>query len=159
MVYILFIGVFLLLIFSFYIFKRNLLCPSVVLCAAFLLSIFFLMLNIEKWGVNIGEKTVLIIFLTLIAFIFGNLTIYIFQLSNKKSILKRETDLVIPKISFKLVIILDFLLVLGLINFIKNIYELSLIGGNPGGYKDMLYYVRVAKLNFHDISRLNRNIF
>jgi len=42
------------------------------------------MLNIEKWGVHIGEKTVLIIFMTLIAFIFGNLTIYIFQFNNKK---------------------------------------------------------------------------
>ena len=158
MIYILFLGILLLLLFSFYILKKNLLSPSVVLCLAFLLSTFFLILNAKKWGVQIREKTVFIVFMTLITFIFGNLMVYIFKLNNKKN-LKGEIVLDIPKISLKLVIILDFLLALGLINFIKNIYELSLIGGNPGGYKDMLYYVRVAKLNFHDISRLNMNIF
>lgn len=158
MIYILFLGILLLLLFSFYILKKNLLSPSVVLCLAFLLSTFFLILNAKKWGVQISEKTVFIVFMTLITFIFGNLMVYIFKLNNKKN-LKGEIVLDIPKISLKLVIILDFLLALGLINFIKNIYELSLIGGNPGGYKDMLYYVRVAKLNFHDISRLNMNIF
>lgn len=158
-IYILFVGILLLLFCSFYIFRKNLLNPSVVLCLAFLLSVFFLMLNAKTWGVQLSDKTVLIVFFTLLIFIFGNLTIYIFYFSNRKKILKKEDSFIIPRVSFKLVIIIDFFLILGLIHFIKNVYELSLIGGNPGGYKDVLYYVRIAKLNFHDISRLNMNIF
>lgn len=159
MIYILFIGLVFLFVFSYYIFKRNLLNPSVVLCSVFLISTFFLTLNYKEWGVNINEKTVLVIFLTIFSFMMGNLLIYFNKKLKKVKILKKEEVNIISTIGIRKTLIIDFLLLIGLIFYIRNVYEISLLAGNPGGYENMLFYAREAKLKFYDINRISINIF
>lgn len=159
MVYILFIGIIFLFIFSYYTFKRNLLNPSVVLCSVFMISTLFLMLNYKEWDVNINEKTILIVFMTIISFMVGNLLIYFNHNLKKNKILKKESINSISTIGVKKTILIDLFLLLGLVFYIKNVYEISLLAGNPGGYENMLFYAREAKLNFYDINRISINIF
>ncbi|MDY5795752.1 MAG: O-antigen polymerase [Fusobacterium gastrosuis] len=159
MIYILFIGLVFLFIFSYCIFKKNLLNPSVVLCSVFMISTFFFMLNYKKWGIYINEKTILIIFLTIISFIAGNLLIYFNHNSKKYKILKKQDINTTITIGIKKTILIDLLLLVGLKFYIKNVYEISLLGGNTGGYENMLFYARQAKLNFYDINRVSINIF
>ena len=138
MIYILFIGIIFLFIFSYYTFKRNLLNPSVVLCSVFMISTLFLMLNYKEWDVNINEKTILIVFMTIISFMVGNLLIYFNHNLKKNKILKKESINSISTIGVKKTILIDLFLLLGLVFYIKNVYEISLLAGNPGGYENML---------------------
>ena len=157
MIYILFIGIIFLFLFSYYIFKRNLLNPSVVLCGTFLVSLFFSILNAEKWRIIFSEKTVLIILTTIFSFILGNMVLYLLPKNNIKLQIKDNTNL--KKISFRIVLVLNIFLLIGLYIYIKDVYRLSLLGGNPGGYQNMLFFARIAKLAYFDINRLSINIF
>jgi hypothetical protein len=157
MIYILFIAIVFLFIFSYYIFKRNLLNPSVVLCGTFLVSLFFSILNMKKWGIIFSEKTVLVILITIFSFIMGNMMLYLLPKKDIKFQIKNNINL--KKIPFRIIILLDFFLLIGLKIYIKDVYNLSLLGGNTGGYQNMLFFARMAKLAYFDITRLSINIY
>ena len=77
MIYLLFIGMLILFFVSFFLFQKNILNPSVILCSVFLVSLFFTILNIKNWEIKLHSNTVLLILETVIAFILGNGMIYL----------------------------------------------------------------------------------
>lgn len=152
MIYILFIGILILFFISFFLFKKNILNPSVILCSVFLVSLFFSILNAKRWGINFHLNTVLIILGTIIAFILGNSLVYLLSKKIKKSV-KIEEKVLIENISFKALIVIDVIFLIALYKYFQEIYKLSLLGGNPGGYSLMLRYTRIAYLNFFRINK------
>lgn len=152
MIYILFVGILILFFTSFFLFKKNILNPSVILCSVFLVSLFFSILNAKKWGVTFHLNTTLIILGTIIVFILGNSIVYLLPKKNKK-IVNLEEKILINTPSFKLLILINIIFLILLYKYFQEIYKLSLIGGNPGGYNLMLFYARNAKLNFYNEGR------
>lgn len=153
MSYILFSGVLILFFLSFFLFKKNILNPSVIVCSVFLISLFFSILNEKEWKINFHLNTILLIFSTLIIFILGNSTVCLLFKKRYKRI-KKNKIISNKIISFKVVLLIDIILFIVLYKYFDETYKLSLIGGNPGGYNLMLFYARNAKLNFHSINRL-----
>lgn len=154
MIYILFIGILILFFISFFLFKKNILNPSVILCSVFLVSLFFSILNAKRWGVILHLNTVLIILGTIVVFILGNSVIYL--LPKKYLIINKvfeNKQIKIKETSFKVIFLIDLISFIFLCKYFQEVYKLSLIGGNSGGYNLMLYYARNAKLNFLDVSR------
>lgn len=145
MIYILFIGILILFFISFFLFKKNVLNPSVILCSVFLVSLFFSILNVKKWGIVFHLNTVLIILSTIIVFIFGNSIVYL--LVKKKKITISKVPIRIKKISNKTIFFINISCLFLLYLYFQEIYKLSLLGGNPGGYDFMLSYARNAVLN------------
>lgn len=155
MIYILFIGILILFFISFFLFKKNILNPSVILCSVFLVSLFFSILNVKKWRIVFYLNTVSVILGTIIVFILGNSIIYLLPQNtkiNKKNLIKKKIQ--IKKIPFKIIFLINLLSLTLLYKNFQEVYQLSLIGGNPGGYNLMLYYARNAKSLFFTLSRL-----
>lgn len=153
MIYILFIGILILFFISFFLFKKNILNPSVILCSVFLVSLFFSVLNVKKWGISFHLNTVLIVLGTIIVFIFGNSIAYLLPKKQFK-ITKKDEKIKIKAISFKTIFFIDIILLILLYKYFQETYRLSIIGGNPGGYNLMLAYARNAQLNFFRMSRI-----
>lgn len=152
MIYVLFIGILILFFISFFLFKKNILNPSVILCSVFLVSLFFSILNIKKWGISFHLNTVLIILETIIIFMLGNSVIYL--LPKKKLNYISDNKICIKPTSLKIIILINIIFIILLYKYFQETYRLSIIGGNPGGYNLMLAYARKAKLNFNSVSRL-----
>lgn len=156
MIYILFTGILILFFISFFLFKKNILNPSVILCSVFLVSLFFSILNIKNWGIIFHLNTVLIILGTIIMFILGNSIIYLLpqKYNNQKyNKMNKNYHIKIKVISFKIIFFIDIILLILLYEYFQEIYKLSLIGGNSGGHSLMLAYARNAMLNFYDINK------
>lgn len=153
MIYLLFVGVLVLFFVSFFLFQKNILNPSVILCSVFLASLFFTILNIKNWEITLHSNTVLLILETIIVFILGNSTIYLLPKKYKTFIEEERVEIKVP--SFKTILIIDIILLIFLYKYFQEVYNLSLIGGNPGGYDVMLIYAREAKWKFHDVSRFS----
>ncbi|MBR8823895.1 hypothetical protein IX293_002170 [Fusobacterium necrophorum] len=151
MIYILFIGILLLFFFSYAIFNKNILNPSVIICSVFLVSTFFSILNIYKWNINFSIKTVLVVWITLIFFIFGNTTVKLIKFPMKKNY---NMSAIYP-ISLEKIFLLNIFLMMFLYKYFHDIYDLSLIGGNVEGYRYMLKYAKIARLNFNTVSKVS----
>ncbi|MDY2980864.1 MAG: O-antigen polymerase [Fusobacterium sp.] len=152
MIYLLFIGILILFFVSFFLFQKNILNPSVILCSVFLVSLFFTILNIKNWGITLHLNTTVIILETIIVFILGNSLVYLLPKQYKVFTEEENIEIEIP--SFKIILIIDIILLVLLYKYFQEVYKLSLIGGNPGGYKLMLAYARNAKLNFYNVNRI-----
>ncbi|MCF2638631.1 oligosaccharide repeat unit polymerase [Fusobacterium varium] len=154
MIYILFLGILTLFFISFFLFKKNILNPSVILCSSFLCTNFIAILNQKKWKIVYSYETIFLIWLTIIIFIIGNILAYLFLrlLKIKKS---KRMNYLIDKNFFNKVMLLNIILIVLLIKYFKDTYKLSLLVGNDKGYDMMLYYVRYAKLNFFSLSKFN----
>lgn len=149
MIYILFIGILILFFLSFFLFKKNILNPSVVLCSVFLVSLFFSILNIKNWEINFYLNTILIILGTIIIFIIGNSIVYLLPKKSKIIYKGIDNSVYIKLVSFKVMFFINLISIVLLYKHFKEIYKLSILGGNPGGYNMMLYYARNAMLNFY----------
>lgn len=155
MIYIAFILVLFLFVLSYFLFQRNILNPSVILCSVFLVSLSFTIFNQKNWGISFADETVFIIVITILAFIAGNI---LSSLKRKKRI-ENLYFLELAPFSYKVIIVLDFLLIMLLFFYFKATYHLSLVAGNSLGYEKMLIYARLAKLNFYTISKFNNYSF
>ncbi len=154
MIYLLFIGMLILFFVSFFLFQKNILNPSVILCSVFLVSLFFTILNIKNWEIKLHSNTVLLILETVIAFILGNGMIYLLPRKYKTFSEFKNENIEIKVPSFKIMLIINIILSILLYKYFREIYKLSLIGGNPGGYNLMLFYAREAQLKFNNVNRV-----
>lgn len=154
MIYLLIFTILLFFIFSFFIFGKNILNPSVVLNGTFLVSLLFSAFNIKKWGVSFSEETYLIVVLALLFFLVGNLLVKTLNIK-----IQKNSEYKVLKISFLKFLVINVILLIGLYKYFKDTYYLSLMAGNPGNLKLMLYYVREAKLKFYDVSKISNLFF
>lgn len=92
MIYFLFGIVILFFIISFFI-TRDIFSPSCILCESYILAIFFAMLNISKWSINLGNNTVILIIIGILSFLIpANLFYMYYKIKKKdKSFFTEET--------------------------------------------------------------------
>ncbi|MFU7516452.1 O-antigen polymerase [Clostridium sp. HCS.1] len=85
MIYILFGLFFLMLIYLYLRFNRDLIQPSVIFCLVYCVSIFCAILNVSKWNIQLEMKTFLILFLGAVEFIIISLLVNKHFEKNSKS--------------------------------------------------------------------------
>lgn len=71
MIFILIIFAFLMMIFSYYIFNKDLMSPSFLVCGGFLLSFLSTAYNVKEWGIDIGINTVVVFVIGMVMFLIG----------------------------------------------------------------------------------------
>ena len=75
LIYILFIGLIGILVGSYFLFKKDIIEPAIILVAAYILSVFCVIVNIEKWGVQLSNKAFWILLLGTLEFVIISLLI------------------------------------------------------------------------------------
>lgn len=155
MIYLLLFTILLFMLFTYYFFQKNVLNPSFVLCGTFLVSLFFSILNSQKWGFILLSETYLIITFSLASFIIAGIFAYMIPIKNTK----RDIIIFQHFLSGKLLILMNIVLLLGLYKYYRETRELSFMVHNLDRDYSLLYYARMAKLQFYDISRMSNLFF
>ena len=172
MIYFLFIALLILTGLAFILSNRNVLAPWVIICCMFTVSTFMAMLNAEYWDFTIDPITAVVILTALMAFGAGQLLVTHFSEQRQRVVCggrtcppppkdmrrrskKTDTPIEIPVWQTLLVCLVVLLM---LVFYFYKKYQLSLAAGNPGGFGDMLTYVRAGELNFLSVGKV-ANIF
>ena len=131
-----------LLIISYYFCQRDVLSPSVLSCIVLIISISFAVANIKYWGINYSSKTFIIMLVGIISFVlpgyfFNTKKVVNDNLSDKYF---KKSNVIVPdkKIIF---VFLIFDLIITYF-YLKEVYRISLIGGNNLGIWGMASYFR-----------------
>lgn len=136
LLYILFFSMIIVLISSWFIFKKDIIQPSIILTMSYVLSIFCVLLNINKWGVNLSNKAFWIILLGTLEFIAVSYIInLIFKKKNKNNI--GQTEEKVPKTSFKISKKVTVMIIIYNVTIIALlIYYVLQIAGKYGNYSN-----------------------
>lgn len=148
MIYILLIALIVMLAIAFICSKGDILSPWVIICGVFSFCTFVAMLNVNRWEFTLSPFTLLIVLGGVLAFGVGELTIsYAFdtrfshiskmQVSSKTMLSKQPIH-----IPFAVLLLVFFFMLAVVVGYFQKTYEISLVGGNPGGYDLMLKYAR-----------------
>ena len=148
MIYILLIALIMMLAIAFICSKGDILSPWVITCGVFLFCTLVASLNVNKWGFTLSPFTLIIIIGGVLAFGAGEITIsHAFdthfshiskvQASSKEIISKRPIH-----IPFAVLLLVFLFMAAVVVGYFQKTYEISLLGGNPGGYDLMLKYAR-----------------
>lgn len=157
MTFLLFFSLLLLLLVALVINKGEVLTPWVILCAVYTIGSFIVVLNNQNWEVSLSALTVFVIIVGLVSFgigaLFSKQTILVRNSWKNQNVTKENLNNLRP-IQVPLLIILLISLFFSILLFLNfhQAYQLSLLGGNPGGYELMLKYARRA-INYHGYSR------
>ena len=153
MTYILLAALIMMLAIAFVFSKKDIMSPWVISCGVFTLVTIVAVLNQEEWGFSLSPVTVAIILGALLAFGIGELTVsYAFDSLARPSFSRpalinpdrtsasgEKKPIYVP---FAIMVILVVFLVAVAIGYTRKMYEISVLGGNPGGYSLMLKYAR-----------------
>ena len=145
MLYFLLLSVIILFAASFIMCHRDILAPPVLMCIVFILSISFAVLNIKAWGIDYQFITYLIMITGILSFILFSIPFYCIPKSKHNDMLvgnsRRDMPLLLcDKKILWFCLILDVFIT---IYYFKEVYRISLIGGNPLGIEGMFTYYRM----------------
>lgn len=146
MIYLLLFTVLLMLILSYVIFDFDLFSPSVVLCAAYLVSILAAVFNVTSWNIEYHLNSYLVIVSGISVFIFGEFLFRIFY-NQKSKLTNLSTNknvigyIYVSKI--KVLFIIGFQIITFIL-YVKQVYRISLLAGNQHGYSTMMSYYNYA---------------
>jgi len=137
---------------AFVLSKKDIMSPWVISCGVFTFVTIVAALNQKEWGFSLSPVTVLVILGALLAFGVGELTVsYAFDsLARPTSIrtlvrpnvISGETKRKPIHIPFFIMLVLFVFCAVVVIGYTRKMYEISILGGNPGGYSLMLKYAR-----------------
>ena len=148
MVYLLLLMLLLLLGVAYYFSYRNILSPTVVVCAGFVFGVFFAVLNVNRWGFTLDPLTVIVIVSGIGAFWAGELIVN--SRYDRREIRVPDHEICRPLSAIHVPGWMIFLIATGMVlmavYYFLDMYRLSLTGGNPGGFSLMLHYAREAQL-------------
>lgn len=116
----LFILFVIMLFLAYFLFKKDIIEPTIIFLASYVLSIFCTIINIKKWGIEFSVKTFLILFIGSVEFLLVSYVI-INKFKNKE-IVKNENEYRISKFVTIAIICYD---VIALIVLIKNVINIS----------------------------------
>ncbi|WP_074871561.1 O-antigen polymerase [Streptococcus equinus] len=142
----------LLLCVSYLLSGKDILAPSVLACTVFIISFLFAFINIDYWGINYSSKTFFIMFLGIISFVIPGY-FYTVNQDGTGSKFFSNSRLIIPSRY-----LLYFFLVIDLIItffYIKDVYRISIIGGNNMGIAGMAGYYRGYTASSNDAEKLS----
>lgn len=135
MLYLLFVFSIFLMLCTYLMCKRDILAPSVLAIIMYTISIGFALINIKSWGIVYSLKTFFVMVVGLTAFALP----CIFFNKNKKNRPIKSTPIRVDK---KILLIFLFIDIIITFFYIKEVYAISLIGGNNLGLFGMAYYYR-----------------
>ncbi len=143
--YILFIILIFMSIFLLLLNKGDFLNPSFLISITMTVSVFFAMLNIERWDLYIGMKTCIVIISSIFSFSVGGIwCAYKLNLSDSEVKFENPHQNKLCAINIHTLIILSvIMIILGYFSF-RELYELSVSLGNDSGYDNMIRVVRMA---------------
>lgn len=145
-IYLLLLSIVLICIISYVINDGDIMMPSILMCIGYIISILSAIYNIDNWGINLHFKTYYCIICGISVFVLMEWIINLMNKRANKSIKKQAKynnikymDIRVE--NYKLFIVIVFSIIVILLYF-KEVYRISLIGGNPGGVKNMMTYYR-----------------
>ena len=131
-----------LLFFSYNICGKDILSPSVLACAFYIVSFAFAIINIKYWGINYSFKTFIIMLIGILSFVAPG---YFFYNKNKendngtKEYFSKEYIIKPDKKIIYFFLITDIIITFF---YIKEVYRISIIAGNDMGFFGMPSYYR-----------------
>lgn len=120
--------------------KQDLLAPSVLCCMMYVVCIMFAILNIKNWGIDYSEKTFLIMAIAMISFIIPSI---FFNIKNDNANDKYYNNIEVLTVDNKILTVCLVVDIIISIYYFKEVYRISLIGGNNMGYAGMFTYYRI----------------
>lgn len=141
-VYVLFVILSLLSCFFLFIYKGDFLAPSFLVSVTMTISVFFAMVNVNRWDLHVGIETVTVIISSIMAFGAGGIWCSCHCTPAKFNIIL--SDQVSYKINNYILLFLSMtMIVLCYLSF-QEIYTLSVLLGNTEGYRNIISVVRPA---------------
>lgn len=144
-----------LLIISYNLCGKDILAPSVLTCAVFIISVLFAIININYWGINYSFKTFIIMLVGILSFVIPGYFFYKknnkIENSTKEFFLKKH----IIKPDKKIVFLLLVIDILTTFFYIKEVYRISIIGGNDMGLFGMASYYRYYVAGSNEAEKLS----
>lgn len=135
MLYLLFVFSIFLMICTYLLCNRDILAPSVLAIIMYTISIGFALINVKSWGIDYSVKTFFVMLVGMLAFILP----CIFFNKNKKNKPIKSTPICVDKKILLIFLLLDIIITFF---YIKEVYAISLLGGNNLGLFGMAYYYR-----------------
>ncbi len=132
--------------------KRDLLAPSVLCSMIYVICIMFTVLNQKSWGIEYSDKAFCVMIIMILSFVLPSV---FFNIKNNKVGIQSDYELEI--IEFDKGILIGCLIVDILISiyYFREVYRISLIGGNPLGIAGMFSYYRMYTANNADAEGLS----
>ena len=122
MIYLLCLVFLFLLVICYFIFKKELATPSIILCFVYLVSSICACLNVDEWGIKLSNKTFLVFVLGAIEFILINFIVFkFFKVKNKANSKYHFNEIKINRILLILLIIYDIIVLFLLYKNVLNI--------------------------------------
>lgn len=142
MLFILLIVLIILVTISYNLCGKDILAPSVLGCAVYIVSIIFAIINIDYWGINYSFKTFIIMLVGILSFVIPGFFFYKKNTNNDQSFRKffSKENIIIPNKTIIFIFLIIDLLITAV--YIKEVYRISIIGGNNRGYLGMASYYR-----------------
>ena len=131
-----------LLIISYNLCNKDILAPSVLTCGVFIISISFALININYWGINYTSKTFIIMLVGILSFVIPGYFFNANSIKNSDKLKKFFNYDHIIKPDKKILFLLLIIDIVITIFYIKEVYRISIIGGNNIGYFGMASYYR-----------------
>ncbi len=133
-----------MVILSYFLCNKNILSPSFISCAMYLIGTIVVYTYRIKWSVIINANTVLIIICFLLFILVGD----VLASSIKKGFTQfNNNQTYYFKIGNSLMVFIIAFMICGLIYYTRSVIQLSQLGGGSGDYSQMLGYARHAKNN------------
>jgi len=152
MLYILLISIILIIMISYFFNSKEIISPTIILSSGYLISVLVAILNINNWG-DIRYNTLFIILISIITFFIGEL--FGSEVSKKvsKNYNNTETKQIFIISRKQIFVISIFMIYIAYIYF-RYTYNLSKLGGNPGGIFNMLSYARLVDASDSEFEKI-----
>lgn len=142
LIYILFIALIAMLIVSYFLFKKDIIEPAIILLAAYILSTFCVIVNVNKWGVELHSNTFWILLLGTLEFVIISFIInkVFFNIKNNKEKKdnKEEKEQSDVKVSSKLTIVIILYNILILVLLVFNVLKIASDFGTYSTFSEAL---------------------
>lgn len=120
--------------------NKDILAPSVLACIMYIVCTMFAIINIKSWNIVYQTKTCIIMIVGIISFVIPS---FLYCKRIKKNGNDFKEPLKIIKADKKVLYFLIILDVVITLFYIKEVYRISIIGGNNLGIFGMAYYYRI----------------
>ncbi len=139
LIYLLFVAMLLITVINILILELDFMQPSVLFNSTMTTSMFFAVLNVEKYGLFVGEYTFWVVVLGMLFIALGNYYVY----CNSGMIIKDdEITNGVEKYKYIKISIISLVMLALLYFSFKEIYDLSIKLGNTSGISNMIKTVR-----------------
>ena len=152
MLIILWICSIIIFILAYLINKRDLLAPSVLCSMIYVICIMFTVLNQKAWGIEYSDKAFCVMIIMILSFVLPSL---FFNIGRNRGRMNSDYELEIIRFDKGIIIVCLIVDILISIYYFKEVYRISIIGGNPFGVAGMFSYYRMYTANNIDAEGLS----